>query len=239
MFWQYGCPMITTQKILGIDSNAKTKKGLVLNYTTAIVYLSPSTKSGKNLCAFSSAGCEGACLDTAGRGAMKPIQDARLKKTFFFLNEQETFILQLKQEIKAFERSAGKKNLIPCARLNGTSDVPWHNIGGIMQEFSHIQFYDYTPNPHRMIQFLRGELPSNYHLTFSRKENNDAHCDLILSMGGNVAVVFDNLPSTWKGYPVVNGDESDLRFLDPKNVIVGLKAKGKGKKDASGFVIKI
>ena len=229
----------TPQKILGIDSNAKTKKGLILNHTTAIVYLSPSTKSGKNLCAWSSKGCEGACLDTAGRGAMKPIQDARLKKTYFFLNEQETFILQLKQEIKAFERSAGKKNLIPCVRLNGTSDVAWHKTGGIMQEFSHIQFYDYTPNPQRMVQFLQGELPSNYHLTFSRKENNEAFCDLILSMGGNVAVVFDNLPSTWKGYPVINGDESDLRFLDPKNVIVGLKAKGKGKKDTSGCVIKI
>jgi hypothetical protein len=88
-----------------------------------------------------------------------------------------------------------------------------------------------------MIQFLRGELPANYHLTFSRKENNDAHCDLILSMGGNVAVVFNDMPETYKGYKVINGDENDLRFLDEKNVIVGLKAKGKGKKDTSGFVV--
>jgi hypothetical protein len=35
---------------------------------------------------------------------------------------------------------------------------------------------------------------------------------------------------------VFNGDESDLRFLDPQGVIVGLYAKGKAKKDTSGFV---
>ena len=227
----------TTQKILGIDSNAKTAKGRLLNYSTAIVYLSPSTKSGKNLCPHSSDGCEGACLDTAGRGAMKPIQDARLKKTYFFLNSMDLFIIQIKEEIRAFIKSSQKKGMIPCVRLNGTSDLPWHNLGGIMQAFPTIQFYDYTPNPNRMIQFLRGELPANYHLTFSRKENNDAHCDLILSMGGNVAVVFNDMPETYKGYKVINGDENDLRFLDEKNVIVGLKAKGKGKKDTSGFVV--
>jgi hypothetical protein len=128
--------------------------------------------------------------------------------------------------------------MTPCVRLNGTSDLPWHNIGDIMQSFPEIQFYDYTPNANRMIQFLKGELPSNYHLTFSRKENNEALCDLILSMGGNVAMVFDKVPKKFKGYKVIDGDESDLRFLDEKNVIVGLKAKGKGKKDTSGFVIK-
>lgn len=239
MFWQNGCPMKTAQKILGIDSNAKTAKGVKLNYSTAIIYLSPSDISGKNLCPHASDGCRTACLNTSGRGAMQPTQTARLKKTYFFLNERETFILQLKQEIHAFLRTSAKKGMTPCVRLNGTSDLPWHNIGNIMQEFSHVQFYDYTPNVERMIQYLRGELPSNYHLTFSRKENNDAQCQLILSMGGNVAVVFDKLPDTWNGYPVVNGDESDLRFLDSKNVVVGLTAKGKGKKDSSGFVIKI
>jgi hypothetical protein len=90
-----------------------------------------------------------------------------------------------------------------------------------------------------MIQFLQKKLPKNYHLTFSRKENNQNKVELISSMGGNVAVVFDKLPKTYLGKKVVDGDESDLRFLDEKNVIVGLKAKGKGKKDNSGFVIKV
>ena len=226
-----------TQKILGIDSNAKTRKGIAFKYTTAIIYLSPAKISGKNLCPHASEGCELACLNTSGRGAMKKIQDARKKKTLFFLNQKDLFLAQLKNEINSFLKSSKKKEINPCVRLNGTSDLPWHNIGNIMQEFSDIQFYDYTPNLNRMMQFLKGELPANYHLTFSRKENNDTACFYVLANGGNVAMVFDEIPSTYKGFEVVNGDESDLRFLDKKGVIVGLKAKGKGVKDKSGFVI--
>lgn len=123
-------------------------------------------------------------------------------------------------------------------RLNVLSDLPWYNIVD-MEKHSDISFYDYTPNLKRMIQFLNGELPKNYHLTFSRKENNQAQCELVLAMGGNVAVVFDKLPQTYLGKPVIDGDETDLRFLDPKGVIVGLKAKGKAKNDTSGFVVKV
>ena len=56
--------------------------------------------------------------------------------------------------------------------------------------------------------------------------------------GGNISAVFrDFIPKKYEGFRVVNGDETDLRFLDPKNCIVGLIAKGKGKKDYSGFVL--
>jgi len=226
------------QPILALDTNAKTIKGQKQGFITGITYLAPGKESGKNLCAHASEGCLFACLFTSGRGAMQPIKDARVKKTLRFLSDREGFVAQLKGEIVALVKKANKKGMTPCVRLNGTSDLPWHNIGDIMQSFPEIQFYDYTPNANRMIQFLKGELPSNYHLTFSRKENNEALCDLILSMGGNVAMVFDKVPKKFKGYKVIDGDESDLRFLDEKNVIVGLKAKGKGKKDTSGFVIK-
>ena len=124
-----------------------------------------------------------------------------------------------------------------AVRLNVLSDLPWYNMIE-MSEYPNIQFYDYTPNVSRMIQFLRGELPENYHLTFSRKENNQSKVELIASMGGNIAAVFDTLPATYLGKKVVDGDDTDLRFMDDKNVIVGLKAKGRGKKDTSGFVIK-
>ena len=39
--------------------------------------------------------------------------------------------------------------------------------------------------------------------------------------------------------PVINGDKTDMRFKDPVGVIVGLKAKGKARKDTSGFVIDV
>jgi hypothetical protein len=103
-----------------------------------------------------------------------------------------------------------------------------------LDEFSNLKFYDYTPNLKRAIKYLG----SKYHLTFSRKKDNDEQVDIYLKLGGNVAVVFDKLPTKYNGYKVIDGDENDLRYLDPNNVIVGLKVKGKGKKDDSGFVIK-
>ena len=57
--------------------------------------------------------------------------------------------------------------------------------------------------------------------------------------GMNYAVVFKNklLPVGYEGYPVINGDSTDLRFLDPKGVVVGLYAKGRAKKSDSGFAV--
>ena len=97
-----------------------------------------------------------------------------------------------------------------------------------MMMFPQVQFYDYTKIPNRR------NVPSNYHLTFSRSETN--HQDVILSQN-NVAVVFDVLPATYLGRTVIDGTETDLRFLDPQNVVVGLKANGKAKQDTSGFTV--
>jgi len=125
----------------------------------------------------------------------------------------------------------------PVIRLNGTSDIGWERYT-VIQAFETTRFYDYTKSFQRMMAFLDGKLPSNYSLTFSRSETNEAQCLEVLKRGGNVAVVFrKELPTHWKGFPVINGDENDLRFLDPKGVVVGLKAKGKAKTDTTGFVV--
>jgi hypothetical protein len=119
-------------------------------------------------------------------------------------------------------------------------DIQLFKGTNLFQHFPETQFYDYTKSFQRMAKFLgkHNEFPSNYHLTFSRSENNDAKCQMVLAMGGNVAVVFRNqLPKTWKGFEVVNGDDTDLRFLDKHGVVVGLIEKGKAKKDESGFVL--
>jgi hypothetical protein len=224
-------------KLLSIDSNSKTIKGQSYGWMTGILYLSPASLSGKNLCPHSSAGCRAACLYSAGRGVFKTIQEARMKKTRLFLEAQEAFLAQIGKDIKGLIKKAEKSGMRPCVRLNGTSDLPWHKLGGLMQEFSGIQFYDYTPNLGRMLEFLDGKLPANYHLTFSKKEDNGEAVDQVIMKGGNVAVVFKQIPTEWKGRKVVDGDLSDLRFLDGEGVIVGLKAKGKAKKDTSGFVV--
>jgi hypothetical protein len=126
--------------------------------------------------------------------------------------------------------------MIPVFRLNGTSDIRWETIpvGGyatIMEMFPTVQFYDYSKLPNRK------NIPANYHLTFSRSESNDTHVVTAMENGMNVAVVFDKMPETYAGRTVIDGTETDLRFLDGKSVIVGLEAKGQAKKDTSGFVV--
>jgi Gene product 88 len=234
------------QTLLSIDTNAKTVKGQGKGYLTGILYLAPSNESGViNTCPFASKGCREACLFTAGRGAFANVREARIRKTRLFHEDREGFLLQLAKDIKALISKAKKKGLTPCVRLNGTSDIAWENekIAGqnLMEIFKEISFYDYTKNKKRMRAFLDGGLPRNYSLTFSRSESNSHDAFDILRRGGNVAAVFKDVPAMyWNGtrpHPVVNGDDSDLRFLDPAGVVVGLKAKGKAKKDVSGFVL--
>jgi hypothetical protein len=206
---------------------------------TGITYFAPHKLSGLgNVCPHASKGCAAACLNTAGRGRMPQTQNARLRKTRLFFTDRLEYLRQLHFDLDTLKAVAHFRRMIPCARLNGTSDIPWERFG-VMDKHHDLCFYDYTKNPKRMMAFLNGEMPRNYHLTFSRSESNDEWVNTVLSMGGNVAVVFatKQLPAEWNGYPVVNGDESDLRFLDGKNVVVGLSAKGRGKHDTSGFVI--
>lgn len=218
-------------------NNTKIKKGEKLGWLTLGLSLLPYNLSGKNFCSHASEGCAAACLNTSGMGVFSNVQAARLKKSRYFIEQKDAFLAQLKKEISLAIKNAKKKQMKLAVRLNVLSDLSWENLID-MKSFPEVTFYDYTPNPKRMTAFLGGELPENYHLTFSRKENNQAIVELMASMGGNIAAVFaGSLPSSYLGKPVVNGDETDLRFLDPRGVIVGLVAKGKGKKDSSGFVL--
>lgn len=228
-----------TMNLLTLE-NAKTVKGQKKGFLTGILYLKPYNSGGyKNVCPSATAGCVSACLNTAGRGRFDKIQNGRQRKTTMYFTERELFLFHLRKDINAVIRKAQRQNLIPCIRLNGTSDLA--GLARLMaKEFPNVQFYDYTklPNPQKRL------LP-NYHLTFSKAENNWADCLVALENGVNVSVVFDKIPQKqYKGYRVINGDETDLRFLDnrykktKKGIIVALKAKGQAKKDDSGFVVR-
>lgn len=223
-------------------SNAKIKKGEKLGFATFGIHLAPASLSGFNVCKDASAGCAAACLNTAGMGVYSTVQKARIEKTKFFFSDKKGFLAQLVKEITSAVKSANKKGMEACFRLNLTSDLPWEKIKfngqTVFDLFPKVRFYDYTKTPERMTAFLAGEFPKNYHLTFSRSETNGAIAAAILKSGGNVAMVFrKNLPSQYMGAKVVDGDETDLRFLDGKGKIVGLVEKGKAKKDTSGFVL--
>ncbi len=213
-----------------------------MGYLTYGIHLAPASLSGFNVCKDASAGCAAACLNTAGMGVFSNVQKARIEKTRLFFKDKQAFFNQLVKEIRSAILSARKKNLVSCFRLNLTSDLPWEKIKfdgrSILNHFPQVMFYDYTKSPERMTAFLAGEMPKNYHLTFSKSETNGAIAESILKSGGNVAMVFrKSLPSKWLGVEVVNGDETDLRFLDGAGKIIGLVEKGKARKDESGFVI--
>jgi len=252
--------------------NSKTVKGEKYGYTTYILYLAPHTQNsqGKNLCAKASKGCAEACLFKSGAARFNRTQQGKINKTEYFLANRKAFLNQLYNEIVSIVK---KHNDIEgdvklsfngstlrhkkfAIRLNGTSDIPFENLKvkgnkNIFDLFPDIIFYDYTKLDQR---FDNKILPKNYHLTFSRSEDNHNEVVDILNRGYNVAVVFGikdeaDLPKTYLGYPVINGDESDLRFLDDQNVVVGLKyklmtgkgTKGKNKKmiDNNDFIVNI
>lgn len=224
------------------------KKG----YNTYILHLAPHTLSGHNTCPKATAGCSAACLNTAGRGGMfkkgeftNNIQKARIRKTELFYENRNQFMELLVKDITLAIKQSKRMNLIPVFRLNGTSDISWEKYpvqmgevvySNIFNAFGFVQFYDYTKVLGRKVSNI-----SNYHLTFSAADGNDLDVLLARKAGYNIATVFGikktlPMPDSYMGLPVFNGDESDLRFLDPKQVVVGLYAKGKAKKDTSGFV---
>ena len=227
------------KKLLAVGNNAKTVKGdKTSEYLTAIMYMAPHKSNTKkvNLCPKASDGCAAACLNTAGRGRFTNVQNARVRKADWFIEDRDAFLKQLHKELIDFSRYARLRDKKPAVRLNGTTDIDWPSLIDL-SIFPEISFYEYTKVIHRMNKYK--DIP-NLSLTYSKDEDTkeDTIKDLLIE-GHNVAVVFDELPEEYLGYPVIDGDKTDLRFLDPKGVIVGLTAKGDAKKDTSGFVIPI
>ena len=223
-------------------ANPKIQKGVKLGYLSFILHLAPADLSGHEVCPKRTKGCTDACLNKAGRGGMfrkgentNMIQKARIRKTVEFFSNRDQFMKDLYQDIRKAIKFAERKGLTPVFRLNGTSDLSWekYTVGNtdmnLFQLFPTVQFYDYT----KVLGRKTAQYP-NYHLTFSRAENNDADVGMALAEGMNVTAVYDEIPAG-----MFSADETDLRFLDPRVGIIGLKAKGPAKKDYSGFVIRL
>ena len=238
------------KKMLSISSDAKTVKGQKFGYLTGILYLTPADGSELgNVCPFALlAGCDKPCLNTAGRGAFSNVQIARLAKTEMWFNNRAIFFDNVCRSIRRVIKRALRLGLTPVIRLNGTSDIQWELYSfvfegviykNIFELFPNVQFYDYTKIP------TRHSVPSNYDLTFSY-----SGVDTFLAVYEKAklnatfkrfTVVFDkiaNIPAKFDSMAFIGGDDSDLRFLDGSGV-VALYAKGKAKKDTSGFVVRL
>lgn len=233
----------------------KSEKGG--KFKTMILHFAPAKSSGFEVCSARSQGCTDGCLNFSGQGGMFyekqgfqscRVHIARAGRTILFFRHKELWFKIVKQELTTFLAKCKREKVIPTCRLNGTSDLPWESIKDpitgktLLELFPKIQFYDYT----KVFSRLNKALPKNYFLTFSRSEINEDQAFEALHKGFNTAVVFEKgLPETWHGFPVINGDLTDLRFMDNKifkisgPVVVGLKAKGRfAKRDTSGFVIR-
>lgn len=237
----------TGWKLLG-TSSAKTQKGEKFEYTTYIMYLAPAVQNSKgiDLCPMRSKGCTKACLFTSGRGKFTTVEKARVNKTEFYVNSRHQFLHELFEQVHKIVRRHKKAKLPKdmykkfCIRLNGTSDINFlrQKIDGknIYETFPDIQFYDYTKNHFQLLS----NSYDNYHITFSRDETNEETAVKLISDGFNAAFVFEKyIPKTYKGYTVLNGDETDLRFLDKRGgYIIGLKYKKSKDNEPNEFVIK-
>lgn len=242
--------LFKTKNLIAIGRDAKTVKGEKQDVLTGIMYLAPHNESGFQVCPNASDGCKASCLYTAGHGRYSNVQRGRINKTIWFFKERKTFLELLVSNIEKLVRKSTREDMLPTIRLNGTSDIAWEKFkvvrdgekfANIMTAFPDVQFYDYT----KILGRKTAIALDNYHLTFSLAEDNDAQAVQALEQGYNVAVVLKVKPSevkptSWSGYPLINGDDSDIRFNDPKGGhIVGLTAKGKARYDETGFVREI
>lgn len=215
--------------------NVKTTKGEKLGYLTFIQHFAPAKLSGREVCPSRSAGCTAACLNAAGRGGMTTrgttfasgtIQSARRRRTLMFFNQRDEYFALLIRDIERAIVKARKLGMVPCFRLNGTSDLAWEREiiaqgQTIFDRFPDVQFYDYTKVYERL-----GRTPPNYDLTFSASEDNIPQVELVLRQrSARVAAVFTDVPPRFWEVPVINGDDTDLRFLDPKGIVIGLTLK--------------
>lgn len=233
--------------------NPKAIKAQKLGWMNAINYMAPHRLAGVgDLCGNASAGCIALCLGQhSGNAALYPtVMQSRIRKAKYFMKDRAAFMREMFKAIQACQRKANQRDLFLCIRLNGATDIPWEGIKlagefageyhNIFHAFPRIQFVDYTKSVKRALLHAQGKMPSNYHLTFSRSETNEADCVRVLNAGGNIAVVSSLArPAQYLGFPTIDGDESDLRHLDPRNVVVWLTPKGnKAKQDKSGFVLR-
>jgi hypothetical protein len=254
-------------RIFSTDS-AKAIKAQGFGYINAIHYMAPYNLSGKNLCPHASAGCIALCLGWhSGQAGMvsndadiNSVRASRIVKAKRFMADRAAYMVDVVRSIELELARATKAGKRLCVRLNGSTDIAWEGVAcrrsmkrnpaahdgdvypNVFAAFPEVEFVDYTKNPKRFDR----PLPANYHLTFSRSETNEPDVLRLLARGVNVAAVFAVKPEGYYGlYRVVDGDEHDLRQLDPKGdavrggYIIALSPKGrKAKRDTSGFVVR-
>jgi len=215
----------------GINKSVKHLKAGKFGELTYALYLAPAKTSGYEVCPGRTKECTLLCLNESGLNTMVQsikgdvINDSRITKTKLFFEHREFFMEWMIAEIKAAQRKAIRMTYAFSVRINNTSDISPEdfqlNGQNILQMFPEVQFYDYTKVASR-VDLMK--IYKNYDVTFSYTGYNLTACQEMLLNKIRVAVVFKNVPENFMGYPVIDGDENDLRYRD-EAVIIGLKYK--------------
>jgi hypothetical protein len=174
-----------------------------------------------------------------GRAFANNVQHGRYKRTRLYDTDPEAFRVQLERDMATVAAWAASLDLTVSFRLNGTSDVHWETMFPGLAVPTGAVRYDYTKDPRRGFAGTVDGVRYTYSLDKGWAREHLARD--ILAAGGNVAVVFNTkkgkpVPATWRGFPVIDGDETDLRHMDPPGHVVALRAKGKARNDRTGFV---
>lgn len=210
-----------------LGSNYKLQKSGKVDVRTIGLTLAPATDSipygGVNTCP-KAGQCKDACLKFSGHNVIPYNGLVKIARTVAMHKHNAAFKAQCEKELSAHIKFCESKGIIPAFRPNMMSDVIKLSRH-FARKFPSLRVYDYTKIPGSIGHKSN---PSNLHLTLSRDENNESKALDLLASGHNVAVVFasDSLPSTWQGFPVIDGDEHDVRFLDAPGSVVGLRLKG-------------
>lgn len=213
-------------------NNSKFKKAAQYGIMEAGLSLLPYNLADEkvNLCPFSSESCKNSCLNFVGMNSFYRTQESRKLKTLMFLQDRTKFLKQVSGEIYTL-KNMYKKLVI---RLNTYSDINFqkYNIEEgktIFELHPDVMFIDYTKNPYMISKF------PNYHIIYSADKSNITDDGIIqkLKSGQNIAMVFKEVPKTWNGFEVIDGDKSDVEWVNKKGIISGLKFKKVIKKGVS------
>lgn len=239
----YGATMkeIGLSYLGGVNHSSKLMHNTTINVACYGVYLSAADNAyGLEVCnKQTSKACRKFCLVGSGRNKIDflagkhNVQNARNRRTMLYFANRELFCKILDVEIQRAKRQAERQGHIFAIRFNCTSDIPLTSLNkfpngqNILERYHDVQIYDYTKRP---INLKISEQYKNYHVVLSYYKGNDNLAKEWLAKGNSIAVVFgvtkaEDMPKTFMGYPVINGDLYDARFYDPKNCVVGLKYK--------------
>ncbi len=227
--------------------SAKHKKAYKYDELVYSLYLAPAKLSGYEVCPMRNKECTKLCLNESGVNSMSmngdQINQSRITKTKLFFEHREFFMQWMIHEINFFKKKAEKLGYRFSVRLNNTSDInpesfyikQGNSSVNILELFPDVQFYDYTKVLNRINLKKKYK---NYDLTFSFSGTNIDEVMKAFQSKTRVAVVFKEVPKTFWDKKVIDGDKYDMRYYDPKNVVVGLKFKRvRTKLTKSSFVV--